>query len=163
MYRSLLDPDALSEIRSAIGMTRALIAGDLRSGVLGGTQYWVDVVAVTPDGAPVFIHEEFIDSGMPDPEDGKYDYHAIAQSKRQRTVRTGKSCRQANEDGEDVLDGEVPYAGNVIKDIGDGYKLVVSVSGLSDLYDERVADHTASGIVLNVGGMHATKVTLAAH
>jgi hypothetical protein len=134
----------------SIGRAHDHIIGFLGTGLLGGTQVWVDVALRHPDGSAEEIFQEIIDSGRPDPEDGKYDYLAIAVSKRRRSVRLGVSCRDANLKGDVPQEGEVPWHGNAVLPLAEGYALIVSCSGLSDDNDELVSYYVGYGILLKL-------------
>lgn len=136
--------------RMTIARAKDHIIGFLGTGLLGGTQVWVDVALRHPDGTAEEIFQEIIYSGKPDPEDGKYDYKAIAVSKRRRSVRLGVSCREANLRGDVPQEGEVPWHGNAVIPLEGGYALIVSCSGLSDDNDELVSYFVGYGILLKL-------------
>ena len=137
--------DAVAEgVREALEELRP----DLATELMGGTQLAynlafkrrsVDEVRLFADG--------FFDSGVPDPEGGKYDYVAIAGQKRDVSLRTNMTMRETI--ARRMLDdGEVQWIGNAIVflDKYGVYMLIVSCSGLSDIADEAAAELIASKV-----------------
>lgn len=158
MYdKKLTGANGRSLSRMSIARAHDHIIGFLGTGLLGGTQVWVDVALRHPDGTAEEIFQEIIESRTPDPENGKYDYRAIAVSKRRRSVRLGISCREANAKGDEPQEGEVPWHGNTVLPLAGGYALIVSCSGLSDDNDELVSNYVGYGILLKLQQLLAAR------
>lgn len=122
---------------------------DLNSGILGGTMlaHNIRFVRVSDGALYDFIVDDMVESGVPDPENGAYDYRAIAGGKRDLSTRTRMSARFAIATGLRRED-EVKWLGNAIvyMDTEGTIALIVSCSGLADIGDETYAEMIAPHI-----------------
>jgi hypothetical protein len=156
----LLDrPEGRTAIAAGADDAVQLIYPHLGGGQLGGTvlAYNVTVHAVLEDPGPRHLRDEKLDSGYPDPEDGAYDYVQIAADKRDLSLRTGLTVRQAIAQGL-RRPTEVEWIGNAVVALDKlGHLLlIISCSGVADLGDEAAAELMAGCIKLRLLAALAT-------
>ena len=86
-----------------------------------------------------FKHNCYLVTGFGDQAKWKLDYEAMALSKAEKSVRTGKSS--VNIEAHYLREGDTPYWGSVVLD-----DIVVACSGVESHYDEMFSMWIASTI-----------------